>query len=240
MTSNIIILNDVSKIYEMGKIKVRALSNVSFSVKKGEFIVILGPSGSGKSTLLNLIGGIDRPTEGEIIVKGYKLSEMDGDELTKFRRKNIGFVFQFFNLIPTLTAKENVMLSLELKGIKGKKAERIAEELLELVGLGDRANHFPHELSGGQQQRVAIARALAKDPDILLCDEPTGELDMESGKIVLSVIKKINEMKKVTVIMVTHNTAISRIASRVIRLRDGKIVEDYYVENPIDVSELSW
>jgi len=240
MSSYVVELRNVIKIYEMGKVRVRALRGISFSVRKGEFVVILGPSGCGKSTLLNIIGGVDRPTSGEVIVNGLKITDLSEEELTDFRRKNIGFVFQFFNLIPTLTAKENVMLGLELRGLPKAKIEEEALRLLSIVGLEGRANHFPSELSGGEQQRVAIARALAKDPQILLCDEPTGELDVGSGKAVLSVLKKVNEEDKKTVILVTHNTVIGEIASRVIRLADGKIVSERFVENPMSVEELSW
>jgi len=233
-------LYNVNKIYKIGKVSIHALRDVTLKVLEGEFIVILGPSGSGKSTLLNIIGGIDRPTSGKVIVNGINLQNLSDDELTEFRRKFIGFVFQFFNLIPTLTARENIMLTLELASVKKHELKKRADELLELVGLKDRADHFPAELSGGQQQRVAIARAVAANPKLLLCDEPTGELDMESGKRVLSIIKKVNLEKGTTVIMVTHNTAISKIASRVIRLRDGQVVETKIIESPIDVSALSW
>jgi len=233
-------LYNVNKIYNIGKVSIHALRDVTLKVLEGEFIVVLGPSGSGKSTLLNIIGGIDRPTSGKVIVNGINLQNLSDDELTEFRRKFIGFVFQFFNLIPTLTARENIMLTLELAGVKKHELKKRADELLELVGLKDRADHFPAELSGGQQQRVAIARAVAANPKLLLCDEPTGELDMESGKRVLSIIKKVNLEKGTTVIMVTHNTAISKIASRVIRLRDGQVVETKIIESPIDVSALSW
>lgn len=233
-------LYNVNKIYNIGKVSIHALRDVTLKVLEGEFIVILGPSGSGKSTLLNIIGGIDRPTSGKVIVNGINLQNLSDDELTEFRRKFIGFVFQFFNLIPTLTARENIMLTLELASVKKHELKKRADELLELVGLKDRADHFPAELSGGQQQRVAIARAVAANPKLLLCDEPTGELDMESGKRVLSIIKKVNLEKGTTVIMVTHNTAISKIASRVIRLRDGQVVETKIIESPIDVSALSW
>ena len=205
MFSYIVELKNVVKVYEMGKVQVHALRGINLSIRKGEFVVILGPSGSGKTTLLNIIGGIDRPTSGEVIVNSVKITELSEEELTDFRRKNIGFVFQFFNLIPTLTAKENVMLGLELRGLPKAKIEEEALRLLSIVGLEDRANHFPSELSGGEQQRVAITRALAKDPQPLLCDEPTGELDVGSGKAVLSVLKKVNEEDKKTVILVTHN-----------------------------------
>jgi len=237
---SVVELKNVTKIYEMGKIQVHALRGINLSVRKGEFIVILGPSGCGKTTLLNIIGGIDRPTSGEVIVNNIKITKLSEGELADFRRRNIGFVFQFFNLIPTLTAKENVMLSLELRGLTKFEIEEKAMELLSDVGLEKRANHFPSELSGGEQQRVAIARALAKDPPIILCDEPTGELDVNSGKAVLSVLKKVNENDGKTIIMVTHNTVIGEIGSRVIRLRDGKIIGERVVKNPMEIEKLSW
>ena len=237
---SVVELKNVTKIYEMGKIQVHALRGINLSVRKGEFIVILGPSGCGKTTLLNIIGGIDRPTSGEVIVNNIKITKLSEGELADFRRRNIGFVFQFFNLIPTLTAKENVMLSLELRGLTKFEIEEKAMELLSDVGLEKRANHFPSELSGGEQQRVAIARALAKDPPIILCDEPTGELDVNSGKAVLSVLKKVNENDGKTIIMVTHNTVIGEIGSRGIRLRDGKIIGERVVKNPMEIEKLSW
>jgi len=236
----IAVLRNICKIYKVGKVEVHALRDVNLAVYDGEIIVILGPSGSGKSTLLNIIGGIETPTSGDIIVNGTHLQNLDDDKLTEFRKTHIGFIFQFFNLVPTLTAKENVMLALELAGLKRKELEKQAESLLELVDLKDRANHFPAELSGGQQQRVAIARALAKSPKLLLCDEPTGELDIDSGRRVLSIIKKLNEQKGTTVIIVTHNTAIANIANRVVKLRDGRVAEIREIEEPLKVEELSW
>ena len=240
MSSAIIQLRDVTKIYRVGKVDVLALKNVNLDVPQGEFVVVLGPSGSGKTTLLNLIGGIDKPTSGSIIVNGVEVNKLSDEELTEFRRKNIGFVFQFFNLIPTLTAKENVMLTAELVGYDKEKAEKKALELLSLVGLRDFADRFPSELSGGQQQRIAIARALAKDPPVLLCDEPTGELDVESGKMVLSLLKKLNVEQGKTIVLVTHNTVIANIATMVVRLRNGQIAEVRKVEHPMSVDEIAW
>jgi len=237
---NIVKLMNVSKTYKVGKTEVKALRNINLEIDEGEFVVILGPSGSGKTTLLNLIGGIDRPTSGDVIVNGVKLNNLSDEQLTEFRRKNIGFVFQFFNLIPTLTAKENVMLAAELSKRDGEDLEKIVDSLLSFVGLKDFANRFPSELSGGQQQRIAIARAIAKDPALLLCDEPTGELDVEAGKRVLSLLKSLNEEKGKTIILVTHNTVIADIATLVIRLKDGEISEVKRVDNPIGVDELSW
>jgi len=228
-------LEDVSRSYQMGQVEVRALTSVSLDITRGEFIVILGPSGSGKTTLLNLVGGIDSPTSGKIIVDGIELNALDDKGLTEYRRNHIGFVFQFFNLIPTLTARENVEFAAELV-----KEPRDPLEVLEVVGLKERADHYPSEISGGEQQRVAIARALVKDPPILLCDEPTGELDFETGKHILSAMKMINEVNCKTVLLVTHNTAIGDIAHRVIRLRSGEITEDRRNTAPIDPQELRW
>ena len=228
-------LEDVSRSYQMGQVEVRALTGVSLDITRGEFIVILGPSGSGKTTLLNLVGGIDSPTSGKIIVDGIELNALDDKGLTEYRRNHIGFVFQFFNLIPTLTARENVEFAAELV-----EEPRDPLEVLEIVGLKERADHYPSELSGGEQQRVAMARALVKDPPILLCDEPTGELDFETGKHILSAMKMINEVNCKTVLLVTHNTAIGDIAHRVIRLRSGEITEDRRNTAPIDPQELRW
>jgi putative ABC transport system ATP-binding protein len=228
-------VEDVSRSYQMGQVEVKALKSVKLDVPLGEFIVILGPSGSGKTTLLNLIGGIDTPTAGRITVDGIDITALDEKGLTGYRRNHIGFVFQFFNLIPTLTARENVEFAAELVD-----APKDALEMLDLVGLKDRADHFPSELSGGEQQRVAIARAMAKDPPILLCDEPTGELDFETGKHILSAMRTINETSRKTILLVTHNTAIGDIAHRVIRLRSGEIVEIRRNESPADPQELRW
>ena len=228
-------LEDVSRSYQMGQVEVRALTGVSLDITRGEFIVILGPSGSGKTTLLNLVGGIDSPTSGKITVDGIELNALDDKGLTEYRRNHIGFVFQFFNLIPTLTARENVEFAAELV-----EEPRDPLEVLEVVGLKERADHYPSELSGGEQQRVAMARALVKDPPILLCDEPTGELDFETGKHILSAMKMINEVNCKTVLLVTHNTAIGDIAHRVIRLRSGEITEDRRNTAPIDPQELRW
>ncbi len=228
-------LEDVSRSYQMGQVEVRALTGVSLDITRGEFIVILGPSGSGKTTLLNLVGGIDSPTSGKITVDGIEISALNDKGLTEYRRNHIGFVFQFFNLIPTLTARENIEFAAELV-----EEPRDPLEVLEVVGLKERADHYPSELSGGEQQRVAIARALVKDPPILLCDEPTGELDFETGKHILSAMKMINEVNCKTVLLVTHNTAIGDIAHRVIRLRSGEITEDRRNTAPIDPQELRW
>lgn len=228
-------VEDASRSYQMGAVEVKALKNVKLEVSRGEFIVILGPSGSGKTTLLNLIGGLDSVSSGKITVDGIDISALDEKGLTNYRRNHIGFVFQFFNLIPTLTARENVEFAAELVG----KPKSVLE-MLEVVGLKDRGDHYPSELSGGEQQRVAIARAMVKDPPILLCDEPTGELDFETGKHILGAMRMINETSRKTILLVTHNTAIGDIAHRVIRMRSGEIVDIRTNESPADPQELRW
>lgn len=228
-------LEGVSKTYHMGEVEVHALRKVNLDIGRGEFLVVLGPSGSGKTTLLNLIGGMDSPTEGKIVVDGVDIAGYSESELTQYRRASIGFIFQFFNLIPTLTAKENVELAAELVG-----RSRNVSDVLDEVGLGHRVNHFPSELSGGEQQRVAIARALVKDPPILLCDEPTGELDLETGKRILSTMRQINKRDKKTIVLVTHNSIIAEIADRVIHLRDGQIVEIIVNNLPVEPERLRW
>lgn len=228
-------VEDASRSYQMGAVEVKALKNVKLEVSRGEFIVILGPSGSGKTTLLNLIGGLDSVSSGKITVDGIDISALGEKGLTNYRRNHIGFVFQFFNLIPTLTARENVEFAAELVG----KPKSVLE-MLEVVGLKDRGDHYPSELSGGEQQRVAIARAMVKDPPILLCDEPTGELDFETGKHILSAMRMINETSRKTILLVTHNTAIGDIAHRVIRMRSGEIVDIRTNESPADPQELRW
>lgn len=235
----IVDLKKVKKVYQMGEVQIEALKDIDLQVKRGEFVVILGPSGSGKTTLLNLIGGIDSPTKGEIFVNGVDISKFNQNKLTLYRRETVGFIFQFFNLIPTLTAKENVEFALELKD-KKRERKRDATELLELVGLRERTDHFPYQLSGGEQQRVAIARALAKDPPLLLCDEPTGELDFKTGKKVLKVMRELNRSKGKTFVVVTHNTPVGKIADRVIYLHDGEIAKEEVVESPLDPEEIEW
>ncbi len=234
--SNIVLkVENLSKDYKMGEVTVKALEDVSFEVVAGEFIVILGPSGSGKSTLLNIIGGMDTPTNGRVYFNNELITNMGDKELTFYRREKIGFVFQFYNLMATLTAKENVELAAELC----ENAINI-DEVMEAVGLGDRADHFPSQLSGGEQQRVAIARAVAKNPQILLCDEPTGALDFETGIQVLKVLKDVNEKYKNTVIIITHNSSIAQMADKVIKMRSGKITEITLNENPIDAERIEW
>jgi putative ABC transport system ATP-binding protein len=230
-----IALNNTSKIYHMGQIEVKALDSVSLDIMPGEFIVLLGPSGSGKTTMLNLIGGLDTPTSGTIVVGGNDIATLNAARLTEYRRKEVGFVFQFFNLIPTLTAKENVEFAGELA-----KNRRQASELLTEVGLGERIDHFPSELSGGENQRVAIARALATNPGLLLCDEPTGSLDFETGKLIFKLLRTLNETEKKTIVIVTHNAPVGEIADRIVRLRDGKIWDITVNEHPLDPGELKW
>jgi len=228
-------LEGVSKEYEVGDATVYALRNVSLDILKGQFVVLLGPSGSGKTTLLNMIGGLDKPTRGRIWVSGSEITGMDESSLTMYRRNSVGFVFQFFNLVPSLTAGENVEMVAELTGNK-----RNAIPALLAVGLGERIGNFPAQLSGGEQQRVAIARALAKGPSILLGDEPTGDLDYETGKMILALMRNINRSENATMLIVTHNAAISRMADRVIRMRSGEIIEDTIIENPIRPEDLEW
>ncbi|MCH8899215.1 MAG: ABC transporter ATP-binding protein [Acidobacteria bacterium] len=230
-------MSEVWKTFGEGHTAVHALRDLDLVGPQGEFSVILGPSGSGKTTLLNLVGTIDDATRGRIEVTGIDLANLDVDGKVKFRRESVGFVFQFFNLIPTLTAAENVELVADLTLDNG--AERAAE-VLNQVGLGDRMHHFPAELSGGEQQRVAVARALVKQPPILLCDEPTGELDFETGRMVLDLLQRISRDAKQTVLLVTHNAAIGEIADRVLRLRSGKIVDDVRNANPVDACALTW
>ncbi|CAI8017886.1 Uncharacterized ABC transporter ATP-binding protein MJ0796 [Geodia barretti] len=228
-------LEGVTKQYEVGDAIVSALKDVSLDILEGQFVVLLGPSGSGKTTLLNMIGGLDVPTRGQIWVGGSEITNMNEASLTMYRRKQVGFIFQFFNLVPSLTAGENVEMVAELTGNK-----RNAIPALRSVGLGDRIGHFPAQLSGGEQQRVAIARALAKGPSILLGDEPTGDLDYETGKMILGLMRRINRSENATILLVTHNVAISRMADRVIRMRSGEIVEDRAAENPIHPEDLEW
>ena len=225
----------VSKRYETGGVSVVALRSVELDLTAGEFVVILGPSGSGKSTLLNILGGLDTPTSGDVRFRDHWLSQAGDAGLTRFRREHVGFVFQFYNLIPSLTALENVALVTEI-------AEHPMDprEALRLVGLTERASHFPAQLSGGEQQRVAIARAVAKNPDIMLCDEPTGALDYPTAKLILDVLAHVNEELHTLVAVITHNTAIAAMADRVIRLRSGEIIEILRNERRARPEELVW
>lgn len=225
----------LDKTFDAGAVPVHALREVELEVPAGEFVVVLGPSGSGKTTLLNVLGGIDTPTSGRITVDAWSVDALGPRQATEYRRDTIGFVFQFFNLIPSLTARENVELIASLTG-GGDDARAV----LEAVGLGERLDAFPSALSGGEQQRVAVARALAKRPRLLLCDEPTGSLDLETGRSVLSLLRSVNRERGLTTFVVTHNAAIARMADRVVRMRSGEVVEDRHVEEPIEASEVSW
>ncbi len=225
----------LNKTYRMGEVEVQALRNVDLDLNRGEMFVLLGPSGSGKSTLLNILGGLDVPTSGTVHFFDHDLTAADERELTRFRREHVGFVFQFYNLIPSLTALENVALVTEIA-----EAPLDPRDALRLVGLGDRVDHFPAQLSGGEQQRVAIARAVAKRPDVLLCDEPTGALDLETGKLVLDVLARVNRDLKTTVAIITHNAAIGRMAHRVVRMRSGVIASVEVNERQASFEEIEW
>ena len=237
MTEPIVIARDLTKVYGEGDTAIRALDTVTFTINAGEFVVLLGPSGSGKTTLLNQIGALEPSTSGSLNVNGLEIAGMSDKERTEYRRSTVGFVFQFYNLIPTLTAQENVALIAE---ITGAEPEARSDVVLDSVGLSDRLGHFPGEMSGGQQQRVAIARGIVKDPPLLLCDEPTGALDLETGRTILSLLKSTTQGEDRTVFLVTHNSTIAEMADRVIRLRDGRIVGDEVNENPTPASELRW
>lgn len=228
-------LNDICKDYGTKETKITALNLISFTLEKNELVVILGASGAGKSTLLNILGGMDFATSGSYRVNGREITTLNEKEMALFRRNNVGFVFQFYNLMPNLTALENVMLSSNhvSNSINPKTA-------LEMVGLKDRINNFPSNLSGGEQQRVSIARAIAKKPEILLCDEPTGALDSKTGKSILKILKDISQTGEQCVIVVTHNANIAKVADRVIRLSDGKIISNVKNENVLDIEDIEW
>lgn len=228
-------LKDVCKDYKTEEISVRAASNVSFDVEKGELVIIVGPSGAGKTTVLNLLGGMDRCDSGEIIVDGRRVDGLSRRELTRYRREDIGFVFQFYNLVQNLTAVENIELASEIC----KKAASPLE-MLQKVGMADRADHFPAQLSGGEQQRVSIARALCKNPKLLLCDEPTGALDFETGKVVLRLLQESCRQDGMTVVIITHNRALMPMANRVIELRGGKVASVKLQPNPVPAAEINW
>jgi putative ABC transport system ATP-binding protein len=228
-------VHGLTKIYTMGEVQVHALRGVDLQVDAGTFLVILGHSGSGKSTLLNILGGLDVPTSGRVLYRGQELAAADDRALTAFRRHRVGFVFQFYNLIPSLTARENVDLVTEISD-----RPLASDEALSLVGLADRLDHFPAQMSGGEQQRVAIARAVAKQPDVLLCDEPTGALDISTGVIVLEALARVNRDLGTTVAVITHNAAIAAMADRVVTLADGRIIDDHRNERPASPREISW
>ena len=225
----------ISKVYQMGDVQVHALRSVDLELYDGELVVILGASGSGKSTLLNILGGLDVPTAGEVFYRDHNLTIDDDTELTRYRREHVGFVFQFYNLIASLTALENVALVTDIA-----ENPMRPEEALELVGLADRMHHFPAQLSGGEQQRVAIARAVAKRPDVLLCDEPTGALDYTTGKLVLEAIERVNRELKTTTAIITHNAAIAEMADRVLQMRSGSIASERRNEKRAAPSDLMW
>ena len=235
MSESYIKFTDVTKSYGSGNTQIDALSNVSFEIKKGEFCVLLGSSGAGKTTLLNMLGGMDSVTSGEITLDGRDISSLKGKELINYRRHEVGFVFQFYNLIPNLTALENVEIATQLC-----KNPLSASDALNMVGLSDRTNNFPAQLSGGEQQRVAIARALAKNPALLLCDEPTGALDYVTGKNILKLLYDLSREHNMTVIIITHNQAIAPMADRIIKIKSGKILSNEINENILPIQDIEW
>jgi putative ABC transport system ATP-binding protein len=228
-------LKEVKKVYKMGEVNIKALDGVSFSVDKGEFVVVVGPSGAGKSTVLNILGGMDSTTSGQIIVDGSEVSKYNSKQLATYRRYDIGFVFQFYNLVQNLTSLENIELATQIC-----KEPLNPENVLEQVGLKDRKDNFPAQLSGGEQQRVAIARALAKNPKLLLCDEPTGALDYNTGKSILKLLQDTSKDRGMTVIVVTHNLAISPMADKIIKIKNGKVDSIELNDNPVPVERIEW
>lgn len=226
---------NLSKSYQMGEVEVKALVDTTFQVEEGEFVVILGPSGSGKSTLLNLIGGMDTPTQGQVFLRDEEITAYNERELTAYRRNKVGFVFQFYNIMANLTARENVELATEIS-----QNPLDIDQVMEAVDLSQRQDHFPSQLSGGEQQRVSIARAVAKNPEILLCDEPTGALDYNTGISILSLLKRVNREMGKTLLVITHNGDIARIADRVIKMRSGQIIEDILETSPLNVEDIKW
>ena len=228
-------VEDLSKVYHMGEVEVHALKNATFELYEGEFVVILGPSGSGKSTLLNILGGMDTPTSGRVFVEEKELTKFPDRQLTQYRRNGVGFVFQFYNLMANLTARENVELATEICD-----TSLPLDEVMEKVGLAERSSHFPSQLSGGEQQRVAIARAVAKNPLLLLCDEPTGALDFETGIRILELLKEVNRTYNKTVLIITHNTPVGAMGDRVIRMRSGEITDITVNENPLPPERIEW
>ena len=226
---------NLSKSYQMGEVEVKALVDTTFQVEEGEFVVILGPSGSGKSTLLNLIGGMDTPTQGQVFLRDEEVTAYNERELTAYRRNKVGFVFQFYNIMANLTARENVELATEIS-----QNPLDIDQVMEAVDLSQRQDHFPSQLSGGEQQRVSIARAVAKNPEILLCDEPTGALDYNTGISILSLLKRVNREMGKTLLVITHNGDIARIADRVIKMRSGQIIEDILEKSPLNVEDIKW
>jgi putative ABC transport system ATP-binding protein len=232
---NVLTTEALTKVYRMGEVEVHALRGIDLQLRKGSLLVILGHSGSGKSTLMNIVGGLDVPTSGRVFYGDTEVTAASDSELTDYRRRHIGFVFQFYNLIPSLTARENVDLVTE---IADNPLE--ARDALDLVGLGERIDHFPAQMSGGEQQRVAIARAIAKQPDLLLCDEPTGALDISTGVMVLDALERVNRELGTTVAVITHNAAIAKLADRVVTMADGRIHTDHHNEHRTPVGEIEW
>ena len=233
--SSFVSLEDVKKIYQMGEVQIMAAAGIDFQIEKGEFAVVGGPSGAGKTTVLNILGGMDTASSGRVIVDGKDIAQYSPRQLTAYRRDDIGFVFQFYNLIPNLTALENVELALQIC-----KNPMDAQEVMEDVGLGERLDNFPAQLSGGEQQRVSIARALAKNPKLLLCDEPTGALDYNTGKAILKLLQDTCREKGMTVILITHNSAIAPMADRVIKIKNGMVSEMTVNEHPVPVETIEW
>ena len=230
-----VVFKDVSKRYQMGQVTINAVDHINLSIGKGEFCIVVGPSGAGKTTVLNILGGMDSCSDGEITVDGTRISEFSPKELTKYRRYDVGFVFQFYNLVQNLTALENVELAAQIC-----KNPMPAAEAIEDVGLSHRSNNFPSQLSGGEQQRVSIARALAKNPKLLLCDEPTGALDYVTGKAILKLLQDTCREKGVTVVVITHNTAITPMADHVIHIKNGTVESEEFNANPTPVEEIEW
>ncbi len=235
MSEAFVKLENVTKVYHMGEVDIHAVDGIDFEIQKGEFVVIVGPSGAGKTTVLNILGGMDSASSGSVIVDGYDIARYSQKKLTSYRRNDIGFVFQFYNLVPNLTALENVELALQIS-----KNPLDAAQVLREVGLEQRMGNFPTQLSGGEQQRVSIARALAKNPKLLLCDEPTGALDYQTGKAILKLLQDMCRERGMTVIVITHNTAITPMADRVIRIKNGRVSEMKLNEQPIPVETIEW
>ena len=232
---NFVKLHNITKIYKMGEVEIRAVDGIDFSIHKGEFVVIVGPSGAGKTTVLNILGGMDTATSGSLVVDGEEITKYSARQLTGYRREDIGFVFQFYNLVPNLTALENVELALQIC-----KDPLDARTVLEEVGLTDRMDNFPAQLSGGEQQRVSIARALAKNPKLLLCDEPTGALDYNTGKAILKLLQDMCRERGMTVIVITHNSALAPMADRLIKIKNGKVAQMTLNAHPTPVEEIEW
>ena len=233
--SSFVSLEDVKKIYQMGEVQIMAAAGIDFQIEKGEFAVVVGPSGAGKTTVLNILGGMDTASSGRVIVDGKDIAQYSPRQLTAYRRDDIGFVFQFYNLVPNLTAKENVELATQIS-----KNPMDSTEALESVGLSQRSANFPAQLSGGEQQRVSIARALAKRPKLLLCDEPTGALDYNTGRQILKLLQETCRKENMTVVLITHNSAITPMADHIIKMRSGRVIMDVHNDEPKNVEEIEW